>query len=556
MLHFRMGMPLSLMALYGSAMILIVLILRGFLKNKLPKPIFPFLWTLVLIRLLVPFSLSSPLSVPVPELNFLNQIFLSQENTAVTVVEDSQTAANTTENLIPGRLGSGAAAAEVITTDNLAAENYVTESSAAETAQSGDYNSIFYLFQLIDVRMLIFFIGIVITACTLLYQKMRYFRKLRDSLLVEHNETINGILRDMDYGHVLVFTNDYIASPLVTGILNPRIYLPARLEFQNIQLLKHILTHETKHIKHRDNLTKAVMLLVLCLHWYNPLVWIMSKYLSADIEAACDTAVLKNSNAEERQSYAYSLLTMAITGNRQNLLYSAFSKTEVERRIQNVLHYKKTTALVTALSIFFAFGSLVVFATGVQAPFTSYFSSYCGSDNCRWAVQAILTRDIALGDNSQKRADHIILDVMRTKDSKDPDILRSKIAEALAREFGVEKSAFRINLQLNLDDQTLESEYSEYGIGKDENGQYVYKDEPVRIYQDEMPGRVQTRDIGTVDITVNRDRLGQIISVTAWHKGDSEYDKHTEEDERVNSVWTTGSEISGAVAQVIESSQP
>ena len=555
MLHFRVGMPLSHMALYGSAMILIVLILRGFLKNKLPKPIFPFLWTLVLIRLLVPFSLSSPLSVPVPELNFLNQKFLSQENTAVTVVEDTQAAANTTEALLPGSFGSEAAAG-VITSDNSAATNYVTESTATETAQSKDYNSLFSLFQLIDVRMLFFLIGIVVTACTLLYQKMRYFRKLRDSLLIEHNETINGILRDMDYGHVLVFTNDYIASPLVTGILNPRIYLPTRMEFQNVQLLKHILTHETKHIKHRDNLIKAVLLLTLCLHWYNPLVWIMSKYLSADIEAACDTAVLKNCNTEERQSYAYSLLSMAITGNRQNLLYSAFSKTEVEKRIQNVLHYKKTTALVAALSIFFAFGSLVVFATGVQAPFTSYFSSYCGSDNCRWVVQAILTRDIALGENPQKRADLIILDVMRTKDSKDPVILRKKITAALAREFGVEKGAFRINLQLNLDEQTLESEYSEHGIGKDKNGQYVYKDEPVRIYQDEMLGRVQTRDIGTVDITVNRDSLGQIISVTAWHKGDSEYDKHTEEDEMANSVWTTGSEISGAVTQVIEDNQP
>jgi len=67
MLHFRMDMPLYLMAFYGSMMIVVVLLLRSILKNHLPKPVFPLLWGLVLIRLLVPFSLSSPISAPVPE---------------------------------------------------------------------------------------------------------------------------------------------------------------------------------------------------------------------------------------------------------------------------------------------------------------------------------------------------------------------------------------------------------------------------------------------------------------------------------------------------------
>ena len=67
MLHFRIDMPFYLMAFYGSIMIVAVLLLRAFLKNKLPKFVFPVLWGVVLLRLLVPFSLSSPLSLPVPE---------------------------------------------------------------------------------------------------------------------------------------------------------------------------------------------------------------------------------------------------------------------------------------------------------------------------------------------------------------------------------------------------------------------------------------------------------------------------------------------------------
>ena len=508
MLHFRMDMPLYLMALYGSAMILVVLLFRVFLKNKLPKFVLPALWILVLVRLLVPFSLSSPLSVPVPEWNLI-----VPETGPVTVAENKAVA------------------------------------FASQAVEYSNTYSEFPAFSWMTVLMIAVCIGIVVTAVVLLYQKWGYSQKLRDSLLIEHNETINEILRSMDVGHVLVFTNDHIASPLVSGILNSRIYLPARMDFQNVQLLRHILTHETMHIKRKDNLIKAVMLLAVCLHWYNPLVWLISKCLSTDIEAACDAAVLKGSDTDERQSYAHSLLAMAITGNRQTLLYSAFSKTEVERRIRSVLHYKKTTALVLALSIIFVLGSTMVLASGGQAPFSNYLSSYCGSTNCKWAVKAALTRDIALGENAQKRANDVILDIMDVDDTNDPDILRDKMAAGLAQEFGVEKGAFKLSIDLSLDDQALKSEYAAYGITMDKNGFYLCQGKTVRRYTDEMLGAVQTRDEGTVDITVIRDRLGQITSITVLHEGDRAFDQRTKEIERDISASNI---VPGNAASVVE----
>ncbi len=75
MLHFGMNMPFYYMALYGSIMIVIVLLLRAFLKERLPKFVFPVLWGVVLLRLLVPFSVSSPLSLPVPSASFLSGLF-------------------------------------------------------------------------------------------------------------------------------------------------------------------------------------------------------------------------------------------------------------------------------------------------------------------------------------------------------------------------------------------------------------------------------------------------------------------------------------------------
>ena len=75
MLYFGMNMPFYYMALYGSIMIVIVLLLRAFLKERLPKFVFPVLWGVVLLRLLVPFSVSSPLSLPVPSASFLSGLF-------------------------------------------------------------------------------------------------------------------------------------------------------------------------------------------------------------------------------------------------------------------------------------------------------------------------------------------------------------------------------------------------------------------------------------------------------------------------------------------------
>lgn len=152
------------------------------------------------------------------------------------------------------------------------------------------------------------------------------------------------------------------------------------------------------HIRRKDNWIKTVMLVALCLHWFNPLVWIMSKYLASDLEFACDEAVLRQYDKEEiRKNYALSLLAMAITGNRPTLLYSAFSKTEVERRIQSILQYHKASSLLLLLSICFVLSGSVVFATGGQAPFSSYLTSFCASDSCRWGVTASLTRGAYLG---------------------------------------------------------------------------------------------------------------------------------------------------------------
>ena len=525
-------MPFYLIVFYGSIMITIVLVLRSLLKNKLPKFVFPILWSAILLRLLVPFSVSSPLSMKVPEFA-LDPLFETtyMENTAVQ--EDVQ------EILIPSEKSetqnTGGILMGGVTETLKEAEAATTVEIAQETTFNITYDN-YAPRNLFPLLCTAYLAGLLITIGILLSQKYRYNRHLKNSLLVEHNETINTLLREMAMGHILVFTNDEIASPLVCGLLAPKIYLPTRMDFGNPELLRHILCHETMHIRRKDNWLKSVMLLALCIHWFNPLVWIMSKYLASDLEMACDEAVLRlyDNTDETRKSYAFSLLAMAITGSRPTLLYSAFSKTEVEKRIQNVLHYRRASALVLVFSICLVLCGSVAFATGGQAPFSPYLTSFCSSDSCRWGFRASLARGVSLGENAQERAERILFDVMRNDTTNDPDLLKEQILSTLSGEFHVETGAFTLTQSLCLNREDLYAEYEKWGLVRkeQENDMMLYNGETIRTYSDTMLGRYMSLPEGAVDLTVERDRLGEIIAVNAFHEGDSEYDRRTEDIQR------------------------
>lgn len=531
MLNLKMNMPFYLMVFYGSIMIFAVLILHGLLKNKLPKFVFPVLWSVILLRLLIPFSLSSPLSLKVPAFASGNP-FETAETQNYAIAEDLAASS------IPSEAQEASTSAEPRTAITIVQEESVLGSNYMITYSDNPLQNI-------ATPMIVLFVyiaGIIVTAGILLTQKYRYTKRLKNSLLVEHNETINTLLREMGMGHILVFTNDEIASPLVCGLLAPRIYLPTRMDFGSTELLRHILCHETMHIRKKDNWLKSIMLVTLCIHWFNPLVWIMSKYLASDLEMACDEAVLrlydhKDDAEETKKNYALSLLAMAISGSRPTLLYSAFARTEVEKRIQNILHYRKASVLMLAFSICLVLSGSVVFATGGQAPFYPGLTPFCSSDSCRWGVKVNLTRDVLLGKDAEERAEKLIFDIMRADTSNDPDILEEQMITALANEFRVEKNAFVLDFSLCLEHEALYAEYEKWGLVRkdpDNDLSLLYNGETIRTYSDKMIGRYMSQPEGAVDLTVERNRLGEIVAVTAFHKGDAEYDRRTGELEQSN----------------------
>lgn len=138
-----------------------------------------------------------------------------------------------------------------------------------------------------------------------------------------------------------------ICSPFVFGIMRPGIYIPEGLSGKDINC---ILEHEKTHIRRKDYLVKLLTVPVLALHWFNPLVWLGIRLMTADMELSCDELALKNYSDEYKKDYANALLNVSMKQNGLNGVLG-FGESGVKTRIKSVLKIKKPTAAATCAAI-------------------------------------------------------------------------------------------------------------------------------------------------------------------------------------------------------------
>jgi len=161
-----------------------------------------------------------------------------------------------------------------------------------------------------------------------------------------------------------IFEADNIRSPFVLGILRPRIYLPLGLSGQERE---YIILHELTHIRRRDHLVQIIGYLILCLHWFNPLVWAALRLMKVDMEMSCDEVVLKEMGGEIKKSYSMSLVTLAEGRRFINACPLAFGEGNIKRRVKNVLKFKRTSKGIMAVAVLFTVvlsGALLMNAAG------------------------------------------------------------------------------------------------------------------------------------------------------------------------------------------------
>lgn len=329
-------MSILQMSISAGILVMAIVIIRAVALNRLPKTMFLFLWGVSLCRLLVPVSIPSRFSV----YSIIGEVFkpLSHKTTVLQVVE----------NILP----MGSPVMEVTKQVN-------------PTVQKQVYS--------IAPATIIWFAGMVAMFIFLVVVYFKNYRELRFALPILDNSFLDKWLTEHKLLRpIRIMQSDRIATPVAVGMIRPRIILPKSLDMDNKQLLQYVLTHEYYHIRRFDILWKMLLAIALCIHWFNPMMWVMFLLVNRDLEITCDEMVIRHFGIEAKTAYAYSLISMAEQRSRFVSLYSGFSRNTTEERIKSIIKCKKTTVgatLITAtliVSLTTAFATTAVGTTNMQ----------------------------------------------------------------------------------------------------------------------------------------------------------------------------------------------
>ena len=211
--------------------------------------------------------------------------------------------------------------------------------------------------------------GAAASAIRLTWLFAREHRLLQDALLL----TKNGLERLHALGirtrHVQIQTSDRIATPVAGGVFRPRIILPASWTDWDDSTIRFVVTHELSHVRARDTVQKLIMAAALCVHWFNPVVWIMQNAMDRDLEKACDENVLRTLGEDERCAYAETLITLAAGRPRRRAVFaSGFGRSAVHDRVVSMMRAQKTGTAAVAAGILILTCCSTAFAVAVPTP--------------------------------------------------------------------------------------------------------------------------------------------------------------------------------------------
>ncbi len=330
-------MSLLEMSFAGGLVILAVVVLRALTMQRLPRATFTVLWAVAVLRLLVPVTVPSAVSV----------YGLLRTETAAPAVTEAP-AAPAPVSAVPATGSAAPAAGD-------------TAPAAERTAPAARDRDVPW-------GTLLWAAGALGQGAYFALGYVTAFRRFREAVTVE-----DGFVRRWQDRHpmrrrVSVRLSGRVDAPMTYGLLRPVVLLPARTDWHDQTRLGLILGHEYAHIRRLDGLKKLILTAAVCLHWFNPLVWVMLVLANRDMEMACDEQVVRGMDGEGRADYARALIDMAEARSGLTPLVSHFSKSAMEERVTAIMKGKRITALAVVMSILLTLGVTAVFATGPAAP--------------------------------------------------------------------------------------------------------------------------------------------------------------------------------------------
>lgn len=302
------------MGIAAGWLIVAVVVLRVLVKRA-PKRFRLLLWAVVGLRLVLPVSIESALSL-VPSAQTLPEGVMyaaaPELNTGIAVLNDAINPA-------------------------------FTAAFAPEPAASANPLQV-----LLTVASVIWLAGAAAMLLWALVSWLRLSRRVAEAVRLEGN----------------VFESERVASPFVLGLIRPRIYLPFGLDEG---AREQVLTHERAHIARGDHVIKPLGWLILTVYWYNPLVWLAYALFCRDIELACDERVIRRLPVSGRADYSQALLDLSRPHHGVGACPLAFGESAVKGRVKSVLTYKRPAFWLIMLAALLCIGAAVCFLTDPKA---------------------------------------------------------------------------------------------------------------------------------------------------------------------------------------------
>lgn len=287
------------LSISASWLVLAVLVLR-LVSKRSPKWMNVLLWGIVALRLVLPFSVESALSL-IP----------SAETVSPAVVQFDP--------------------APTITSGVSIIDNAVNP-SLSEHFAAVPTMSVNPLYVWTEIAGWVWLIGLGTMLLYALVSYLRLRRRVRVSLPVQDH----------------IYLCDAISSPFILGVVKPHIYLPSGLDEVQRQ---NVLSHEQAHLARRDHWWKPLGFALLAVYWFNPVLWLAYALLCRDIELACDERVIRTMDESAVKTYSTVLLACSMPRKAAITCPLAFGEVGVKERVKNALHYKKPAFWVVAASV-------------------------------------------------------------------------------------------------------------------------------------------------------------------------------------------------------------
>ena len=300
------------MSLTAVCIGIVILMIRRFADQKISPKWKYALWVLVLIALIVPYR---------PQSNFA----LLQRTSQIPDISFREE-----YDMAKGKLHQA-----------LEVSDAASEEKTAADKLKDQVNTLFWKSAAVDVAIpLIWFFGVPVNLVFLMFSRLALSRKIKQHTL--KNDNYHALLTQCKErlgikADIQIVLQDYLSFPAMMGFYKPKILLPKYIEDMQEENVSYILLHELLHYKRKDMLVNYFFLAIQALYWFNPLVWMLFRYIREDMELLNDTCLLRYIGSENGKNYACSLVE--VLGHSCNasvapkLLCMADGKKNVERRI-------------------------------------------------------------------------------------------------------------------------------------------------------------------------------------------------------------------------------